>query len=140
MRIICTILFICIAGASSAQVNMTGRDSSNAPTDRANRLLEKYVEDCKRKGTVEGFRVQVFFGSGVQAKNQANEAKSKVLVKYPDLPVYVKWESPNYLVRVGNCRNRLEAEKLKHEVSVDFPGCFIVKDQIEPAPEAEPQR
>ena len=36
--------------------------------------------------------------------------------------------------------DRLEAEKLKHEVSVDFPGCFIVKDQIEPAPEAEPQR
>ncbi|MCB0395470.1 MAG: SPOR domain-containing protein [Flavobacteriales bacterium] len=98
--------------------------------ERLDRLQEAYEKEGREKGTVAGYRVQIYFGSGTEAKNKANQVKSEVLVKYPELSVYVQWDAPNYKVRVGDCRNRFAAEKLKKDLIETFPACFIVKDDI----------
>ena len=46
------------------------------------------------------------------------------------MDVYVVYESPNFKVRAGNFRNKIEAQKLLHDVRGKYDGAFIVSDKI----------
>ena len=74
-----------------------------------------------------GYRVQVFLGD----RKGAEETKRQFLQRNPSLPAYQSWLAPNWRLRVGDCRTRLEAERLLHELRPQYPGCFIVPDDIE---------
>ena len=43
---------------------------------------------------------------------------------------YVVYEGPYFKVRAGDFRTHLEAEKLEKELTIEYPGTFIVKDMI----------
>lgn len=75
---------------------------------------------------MEGYRVQVFFGS----RNEAQKLRGEFLRKYPDTPAYISYLAPNFRLRVGDFRSKMESEKFKKEISDDFPGSYIVKDEI----------
>src|SRR2546421_4516599 len=64
---------------------------------------------------LQGYRVQVFSGSH---RNDANQVKVQVLQSLPDLPVYFLYEAPYFKVRVGDFRNKLEAQKVLHELKI----------------------
>jgi hypothetical protein len=81
---------------------------------------------------LSGYRVQVFFGN----REKARETRTDILRRYPDMPVYISYLAPNFRVRVGDFRKKLESEAFKHEIENQFPGCYIVKDKIE-LPELE---
>ncbi len=90
-------------------------------------LLNKHIE-INSKGTIKGYRIKIHFGDD---KNQANEVKKKFLEKFPDVPAYAKYDQPNFNIRVGDFRTKLEAYKFLKEVQVDFPAAFLVMDDIE---------
>ena len=47
--------------------------------------------------------------------------------RYPEiLPISYERINPNWKVRVGRFRTKLEAEKLKNEIIKNYPHCFIV--------------
>jgi len=75
----------------------------------------------------KGFRVQVFLGD----RKTAEETKRTFLQKYPDTPAYLSWLAPNFRLRVGDLRTRLEAERLLRDLKVIYPGSYIVPDDIE---------
>lgn len=75
----------------------------------------------------EGYRVQVFLGD----RKTAEETKRTFLQKYPDTPAYLSWLAPNFRLRVGDLRTRLEAERLLRDMKVIYPGSYIVPDDIE---------
>jgi hypothetical protein len=52
------------------------------------------------------------------------------VAKYPAIGAYLQFKSPNYRVRVGDFRSRLEAQRFLNEVLVDYPNAFIVTDLI----------
>jgi len=79
---------------------------------------------------IPGFRIQIFFDSGLQSSDRARQAKEKFLKKYPDVPAYVSWKSPNYRVRVGDFKSRLEAEKFLQRIMRDYPNGWVIKDEI----------
>ena len=75
----------------------------------------------------KGYRVQVFLGD----RKTAEETKRTFLQKYPDTPAYLSWLAPNFRLRVGDLRTRLEAERLLRDLKVIYPGSYIVPDDIE---------
>jgi hypothetical protein len=77
--------------------------------------------------TAFGYRVQIFFGSSRQA---AYSAQAKFNDEYPELKTYIVYSEPNFKVRAGDFRTRLEAEKLVKEVTGMFSTLFIISEKI----------
>ena len=80
---------------------------------------------------MKGFRVEIFFSSELDAKTQALDKKVEFLSKYPDYAVHIKYDAPNFRVRVGDFRTKNEALKLYKKIEQDYPVAFIVADKIE---------
>jgi hypothetical protein len=74
----------------------------------------------------QGYRVQIFLGD----RKTAEETKRTFLQKYPDVPVYLSYLAPNFRLRVGDLRTRLDAERTLSELRADYPGSYIVPDEI----------
>lgn len=79
--------------------------------------------------TTSGYRVQIFFGSNRQS---AYDAQAKFNEEYPELRTYITYNEPNFKVRAGDFRTRLEAEKLVKEISPMFTSLFIIPEKINP--------
>ncbi len=104
-----------------------------APTrdSRLDKMVNWQVEKNKKRDGIEGFRVEIFFSAELNAKEQALNKKVEFLSQYPDYAVHIKYDAPNFRVRVGDFRTKNEALKLYKEIEKDYPVAFIVADKIE---------
>lgn len=93
----------------------------------ANALVKKHILINKKKQTIAGYRVQLFFGSN---RTKAYDIRSDFLRIYSQTGAYVIYQQPNFKVRVGDFRTRLEAMKFLKEVQPLFETAFIVKDEV----------
>jgi len=92
-----------------------------------NALVHKYETILKGKNGIEGWRVQL----GFKAKQEEiRQLKIDFINRYPEIPTYLEYDAPYYRVRVGNCRTKLEAIKIKHQISKNFPGAYPVPEII----------
>ena len=104
-------------------------DSNIIQDKRVNELILKHVLINEAKdGKMQGYRVQIHFGP---ERAKALDVKTKFTTEYKDVPSYLSVEMPYFKIRVGDFRTKLEAYKLLQEISGDFPGAFIVSDDIE---------
>ena len=93
------------------------------------KLVSKYKQILKKTGGVEGWRIQLIF------KDQKEEIlpyQIKFTNLYPEIPVQIAFDSPNYKLTVGNFRTRNEALKIKHQINKNFPGAYPVPIIIDP--------
>jgi hypothetical protein len=90
-------------------------------------LVNTYTE-LNEKLAIKGYRIKIHFSTD---KLKAKEAKSKFLLLYPKVPAYEKYDQPNFNIRVGDFRSKLEAFKFLKDIQVEFPTSFIVQDDIE---------
>lgn len=97
---------------------------------RIKNLVNKQIRIDEKTGGVQGYRIQIFFDSGSQARIKANEVKARFLSLYPNQYAYLTYEQPFFKIRVGDFRNMLEAQGFKNIVLSDFPNAFIVSDKI----------
>ena len=88
-------------------------------------LLQKNLEINKSTDGIEGYCVQLYSGND---RGKAQSLKYKFMKKFPEI-TSVTYEriNPNWKVRAGKFRTKLEAEKLKSIISEEFPGCYISK-------------
>lgn len=93
-------------------------------------LLEKHIKLNEISNTIPGFRINIFFQSGNNSKTNAYQVKSNFMNKYPDTEAYVIYEEPNFKVKVGDFRTRMEARGFLQQIKADFPEAFVIKDQI----------
>ena len=77
--------------------------------------------------SINGFRVQIFTGEN---RKDAYNAQAKFQEQYPNIRTYVIYSEPNFKVRAGDFRSRLEAEKLEEELKKWFTGMFIISEKI----------
>lgn len=77
--------------------------------------------------TAEGYRVQIFAGAD-RANTFQEQAKFKE--RYPALNTYISYAQPNYKIRVGDFRTRIEAEKFMNEIQNLYPSRFIFRERI----------
>ena len=95
-------------------------------------LVDKNSRLNKKNG-LKGYRIQIYSGSGVTARDNANAASLQFKEKFEDFDtdlVYINYQSPYFRVRVGDFRNKNEAFEIYHEIVKKFPGSYIVKSKI----------
>ena len=93
-------------------------------SSRIEGLMKDYAA---RKRPLSGYRVQIFLGR----REQAEDVRRAFLLKHPEVPAYLSYLAPNFRVRVGDQRDRITAERLREELRTEFPGLYVVPDEIE---------
>lgn len=103
-------------------------------TFKQNVDLEKITEFIgKNKSNLEnvridGYRIQIYFNEN---KSVALGQKANFISQYNEHKAYLDYLAPNYRVRIGNFRTKLDAERLKQTLLKKYPTCIIIKDIIE---------
>ena len=119
------------ASSVSAQQYTTksNEDSSIVITSdsRLDDLVKKQKELNQQKQTIPGYRIQIYFGSN---RPKANELKQDFLNRHPEAAAYLTYQQPNFKVRVGDFRTRLEAQKFLKNIEGQYATSFVVQDEI----------
>lgn len=76
-----------------------------------------------------GYRVQIYNGT---SRKEAYEAQARFNSENQGVRTYISYAEPDYKVRVGDFRTRLEAEKLLQELKGKFTSLFIISGKINP--------
>lgn len=76
---------------------------------------------------IDGYRIQLVFDP---SRDALNAARGQFISQFPKIDTYTKYNAPNFFLRVGDFRTRLEAEAIKAEVEAAFPTSFIIKEKI----------
>ena len=79
--------------------------------------------------TILGFRVQIFSGLG---RDEAYAEQTRFKSLHPNITSYVSYTQPNYRVRVGDFRTKLEAQKFMNELKKKYTSMFIFAERINP--------
>ncbi|MVN21176.1 SPOR domain-containing protein [Mucilaginibacter arboris] len=97
----------------------------------AHRLLtDKSASGKIGSGSGWGYRVQ-FFISSDRKEIYAKQAEFNQM--HPDLRTYIIYQEPNYKIKAGDFRTRLEAQKLMRDLRPQFPTLFLVSEKINPS-------
>lgn len=80
------------------------------------------------KPVIKGYRLQVLSSS---TKATIDAERGKFMAKYPKYKTYIDYKAPNFRLRVGNFRTRLDAERFQNEIKKIFPNTLIITDMIE---------
>jgi hypothetical protein len=105
---------------------------------RIDQLVKKQIEinevttrDARRNAP--GFRILVI---STNDRTKAMDAKTKMYQHFPELKAYLMYQSPYFKLKVGNFKDRKEAELYLKDIQEYFPtGSYIVRDTIEVKPE-----
>jgi hypothetical protein len=118
-----------ISFGQSAQKTVVNADSSLILhyDERYDLLLQKQKEQNLKNQSMTGYRIQIYFG-GIRQK--ASEVKADFSSRFPDVASYLTYQQPNFKVRVGDFRNRIEAQKFMKQLDGMYPTLFIVPDEV----------
>lgn len=98
--------------------------------DRVDLLVSKHIQINQNRNGMEGYKIQIFFDSGNNSKTKAQSIYEGFKAKYPDVRVYLSFKSPNYKVRVGDFRTRLDAQRFLNDIIDEYPNAWIIADMI----------
>lgn len=94
-------------------------------------LIESYKKVNYTSTGLDGYRVQIFSESGNNAKEHAQQSLSEFNQSlFGNCLAYLIYQQPNFKVRCGDFRTKAEAQKLLKQLSGQYPGAYIVKDNI----------
>ena len=94
-------------------------------------INEETSRDARR--TARGFRLMII---NTNKRDEAISAKTKVYTYFPELKAYLQYQSPYFKLKVGNFKERKEAEDYQKQLNIYFPkGVFIMNDIIEVKPQ-----
>lgn len=124
----CSIIFIFFSQFIFAQNSISDTGKVEIVQEyKVKELVNKHIE-VNSKAPIKGYRIKIHFGSD---KNKAKEIKAKFISKFPEISAYEKYDQPNFNIRVGDFRTKLEAYKALKEIQIEFPSSFLVQDEIE---------
>lgn len=100
-------------------------------------LLSRYILSSKKNRTIEGtqgmegFRIQLYYSSVRQAREESAKARAEFINKFPDIISYAQYQEPGYfIIRAGNYRTRTEGHKYLLMVRKEFPNAYLVPSII----------
>lgn len=88
--------------------------------------MESYYAYIKSKPT-KGYRVQLMADDN---RSMVYNEKTKFHLQYPDVPSFVLYQQPNFKLRVGNYRTRLEAFHMMKMLKPVYPTAIVVQEEI----------
>ncbi len=126
---ICLYFSFFITSFSQETPNDTGKVEI-IQDQKLDELLNKHLHYCQNYRVIPGYRIQIFFDSGNNSKKGAMSIKASFITKYPEVEAYIIFQEPYYKVRVGDFRNRMEAEGFLEIIIDDYPNAYRVNDKI----------
>ena len=90
-------------------------------------LVMKYENILKNTDGINGWRLQLKFKA---KESEIIKIKLKFIKLFPDIPVFLEYQEPYYRIRVGNCRTKLEALKIKDLIKRHFTDTYPVPEII----------
>lgn len=99
----------------------------------AAQMVEKHIELNTRVKTIAGYRVQIASFSGVNSKTSAFDLRDRFMLDHPGVQAYIVFDEPNFKVKVGDFRTRLEAYAFLQQIKDVYKG-YLVRDNIYPEP------
>jgi len=132
-------IFFCLLLFSIPSIAQTDSGTVVVHKDpRIELLINKQIEineytTRNARRNVQGYRILVI---NTNDRAKATEAKARIYQKFRELPAYLMYQSPFYKLKVGNFREREEAEQYLADIQRLFPtGVFVVRDVIEVKPD-----
>ena len=90
-------------------------------------INEETTRDARRIS--KGYRLLVV---NTNKREEAVDAKTKVYTYFPDLKSYLIYQAPYFKLKVGNFKEKRDAEDYQKKLLKYFPkGVFIMNDTIE---------
>lgn len=136
-RILVLISLVLCASRVSAQADTSSGVTVNKDP-RIDLLVNKQIEineitTRNSRRSAAGYRILVVSSNN---RNKVIEAKTKMYREFPELKAYLMYQSPFYRLKVGNFRERSEAEEYLSQIQRIYPtGAYVVTDTIEVRPE-----
>lgn len=124
------ILFFSILFIFSLQITAQNGHLSFDIEDGIDQVLELHKAAWAKVKKIDGFRIQIVAIAGSHASEKAAKEKEEVEKIFKEIPCYITYFEPNFRVRVGDFRTRIEAYRMLDQVKLHFPGAFIVSDKI----------
>ncbi|MDR2413788.1 MAG: SPOR domain-containing protein [Odoribacteraceae bacterium] len=111
---------------------------------RVNLLVELMTGVNRRRFSFTGYRVQILSANASRVKlDSLQRYVARFEEYYPGTRAYLQYTDPDFKVRVGNFRSKIEAIPLLKKVRRRYPSSYIVKETIllkellDPVPEEE---
>lgn len=126
------LLFTCffgLAGLLAKSQDNTGHIQL-IQDSRIDTLVQKHIQFNQLQPTIDGYRIQIYFESGNNARTMANRVRDRFLELFPYTGAYLTFNEPYYRVRVGDYRTKMAAESFLSTLSLEFPNAFIVAEQV----------
>ncbi len=117
-----SIVFICLFNSA-----ILFGQSFKSQDSLVNQLIERQKAINAQKMTMSGYRIQLFFGGD---RARANNMRLDFLQQYPDLGAYVIYQQPNFKLRIGDFKSRMEAATFLKEMQPGYSMAFIVPDEV----------
>ena len=93
-------------------------------------ITQKHTETWQKTKTISGYRIQIGALSGTQSRVKAQEMKDLFDRMFTDIECYLSYAEPNFRIRVGDFKSKLDALRYLAKIQQQFPGAFIVKENI----------
>ena len=115
--------FCCLTEIVKAQNQNVNSNSDELITE----LLERHKRNGLIKQSTAGYRIQLYFGS---ERAKAAEIKTDFSNNFSNTPAYLLYQQPNFKVRIGDFKTRMEAFAFLESIKEFYSTSFIVPDDI----------
>jgi hypothetical protein len=120
------LLLVLIFSISSLSFSQTAK--LNVKQDpRLDSLLNKRIALDRERYANEYYTLQLYYGNLETATETLENAKEA----YPNIPVELSFETPNYKVQAGRFKDKILGLKTLDTVKRDFPSAFLLTRKIE---------
>ena len=93
--------------------------------EKVEALLNRHIKLNNQKGLM-GWRLQIFSDTD---REKAQKRRKQFLLDFPEIPAYLSHKEPYFKVTIGNFYTKLEAKKVKQEISKKY-NSYIVPSEI----------
>ena len=98
--------------------------------EKVDLLVSKHIQINQNRSGIDGYRIQIFFDSGTNSKTRAQSIFDSFKNKNPETDAYLTFKAPNYKVRVGDFRTKLDAQRFLNSIIGEYPNAWVIEDMI----------
>lgn len=94
-------------------------------------MMKSHIMQNQLSKKFTGFRIQIASVNSAQKPVEELEAmRDKFEEDFPYIPAYLQYTVPDFKIRVGNYRSKLEAIPHLQKIRKLYPDCYVVKCEI----------